>query len=492
MKQRLQGPRLSFWRQVPGRMRRGQAIIWLLATLAASAGALYALFNVSQVTVGKQRAVNAADAAALAGATAQARLLNLMAYSNRGMVANEVFLVQLLSIEAWMQYIEKTAGNFGTVLDIASLIPPLAPIAKPIGTVLDKISDVAGEIRDAFKDKVVPLWITAALEPAKAAIKLTQSALHLGGGLLAEDAAKNTVAANRSNFGGRMDAGVSMADTAAVRAVTFAINEKNWLEFSKLYDTTSRTDGRDILLASRDKFSASRPGRDWLNFSVLVVGLEKNGGSDLKGFDRWETQDTLETWAKVPCKTGICKEYTPIGWGRATADKTGTAGSTWGPNRSAQSLARAQGGRHKDWTGVPALYDIADKKVASREKLGLDFVVAVSRPGGNDFSTQGLGMATKLTSPLGSPDMPRRQEANQNTAFSKARVFFERPRRGLSNDFTASSLWRPDSAKEYGSLYSPYWQARLRDLTLVEKGSLITAMGLTPDKAVYTPGGQTP
>ena len=472
-----------------GRMRRGQAIIWLLATLAASAGVLYALFNVSQITVGKQRAVNAADASALAGATAQARLLNLMAYTNRGMVANEVFLIQMLSTESWLQYIEKTAGNFGTVLDIVGLIPPLAPFAKPAGKILDKVSDIAGKARDTLKDKVIPPMITV-LELAKTTLKLTQGAIHLGGGLLAEDAAKSIVAANRSNFGGRQDAGLAIADTGAVRAATFLLNEKNWLEFTKLYDKNERTDGRNILLASRDNFSASRPGRGWLNFSVLVAGLEKHGGSDLKGFDRWETQDTLETWAKVPCKAGFCKEYVPVGWGRSNADKSGTAGSTWAPNRTAQQLAKNDGGKHKDWTGVPALYDIKDKTVAARDKLGLDFIVAVARPGANDFSTEGLGMGAQLVSRLGSPHMPRRQEAGQNTAFGKARVFFERPRRGLTNDFTATSLWRPDSAKEYGSLYSPYWQARLRDLTAGEKVGLIAAMGLTPDKAIYTPGGQ--
>ena len=52
---------------------RGQAAIWLLGTLAASAAVMYAVFNTGQVIVGKQRAVNAADAAALAGATAEAR-----------------------------------------------------------------------------------------------------------------------------------------------------------------------------------------------------------------------------------------------------------------------------------------------------------------------------------------------------------------------------------------------------------------------------------
>jgi hypothetical protein len=69
-------------------------------------------------------------------------------------------------------------------------------------------------------------------------------------------------------------------------------------------------------------------------------------------------------------------------------------------------------------------------------------------------------------------------------------VFFERPQRGLSNDFTGTSLWRADSAKEYGSLFSPYWQGRLVDMSVGEKMALLGAMGMLPDHAIYTPGGQ--
>lgn len=474
---------------------RGQAVIWLLSTLAASAVVLYAVFSFGQLSVGKQRAVNGADAAALAGATAQARLLNLVAYTNRGMIANEVFLVQLVSVESWLQYIEKTAGNFGTVLDILSLIPPIAPFAKPAATALDKVSDVAGKARDIMKDDVIPPVIKA-LELAKTGLKVAQELIHGGGGLLAESAAKSVVEANRSTYAGRHDPGLAMADTGAVRAITFVANEKDWLNFSQLYSTkgSEREDAKHILENSRDNFSASRPGRDWLNFSfnagVSTQGLIKQGGSRLEGYGRWETQDTLEFFVHENFCPKDCDTYVPLGWGRSNADKSGSKGNTWDPGRAAQSWAHSGGGTHDGWSGVPELYDIKNKAVAQREQLGLDFLVAVSRAGANDFSSQGLGMGSKIDSPLGSPDLDRKLEANQHTAFAKARVFFERPRRGLVNDFTAAPLWRPDHAKEYGSLYSPYWQARLRDLSLAEKGALITAMGLSPDKAIYTPGGQ--
>lgn len=471
------------------RRQAGQAIVWLLATLAASAAVMYAVFNTSQITVGKQRAVNAADAAALAGGTAQARLLNLVAYTNRGMIANEVFLVQMLSMESWLQYVEKSAGNISTLLDVLSLIPPAAPFTKPLALVFDKVSDIAGQGHDMLKDTVIPPMIKA-LELAKDGLRLAQTAIHGGGGLLAEDVAKSLVNANRTSFGGRHDPGMAMADSAMVRGLTFAANQKDWTGFLKRYSNNERGDARQILMDSRDRFSADRPGTWLFNVDAGFTGLEKRGGSDLKGYTRWETQDTLEQWTKSPCKSGFCTNYVPVGWGRANADSGGSKGSTWSPGRQAQRNARSGGSAHDGWSGVPALYDVKDKSKAARESLGLDFIVALSRAGANDFSSQGLGMGAGLASPLGSADVTRKQHGGVQAAVAKARVFFERPRRGLVNDITANGLWRPDQAKEYGSLFSPYWQARLRDVSATEKGALAAAMGLTPDYIVYTPGGQ--
>ncbi len=481
------------------RSLRGQAMIWLLGMLAASAAVMFALFNTSQTVVGKERAVNAADAAALAGATAQARLLNLMAYTNRAVMANEVFLIQMLSLESWTQYVSRTTDNIGYVVDVASVVfPPLKALAEG----LHKAADMADKGHDALRDRVIPPMITV-LEKAKKTMLAAHKVLHLGGGLLAENAAKSVVSANRSNFEGRTDDGATIIDDDLVRPLTFAMNEVAWVRFTKLYEAGERRDAKQILMDSRDNFSTTRPGSWMVNWMlptspVTFIGLEKGGGSQLVDFDRWETEDTLELrnrWLgtcgriiKYPCWKN---SYLPIGWGRANADRWGSSGTVWSPRRMAQRFAQSDGGTHDGWTGVPSQYDIADKSAASRDKLGLDFLVAVGRPTGNDFSSTTLGVNKALSSPLGSPETPSRLAASRNTAFAKARVSFERPQRGLAKDITAVPLWRDDSAKEYGSLYSPYWQARLTDLSRGEKLAMLGAVGLPPDYLVYTPGGQT-
>ena len=461
---------------------RGQTMVWVLAALAVSAAVMYGVFNLTQLSVAKERAVNTADAAALAGSTVQARLLNLVAYNNRAMIANEVFLIQMISIQSWLQYVGKTANNFGTVANMIGIfVPPVAVIGnvlKQIGSAIDKVQEGLGKANDA---------IVKLLELSKNVIYAAHTVVLNTGGLIAQDAAKAVISANRSEFGVHKDAGVQLDNHAAVTGLTFVANNQRWMQFTKLYQGQNRGDARDVLLASRDEFSTSRPGAWWQKIPLTpFLGTEKNGGSELKNFDRWQTQDTFEIWTK-----GKRKIYAPIGWGRSNADQNGTKGDTMSPGRAAQSMARSQGSTHSGWSGVPKVYDISDKDVKSREtKLKVDFLIAVRRPQANQQTTTQMGIAVPTASPLGSPAMAETLEEGQLSAISKARVSFERPKRGLANDTTASSLWREDSAKEYGSLFSPYWQARLVDLSPGEKIALYTAMGITPDKSLYTPGGQ--
>jgi len=469
--------------------QRGQALIWLLGTLSAAAAVMYGVFNVSQLTVAKQRTVNAADAAALAGATVEARLLNLMAYNNRAMMANEAFLVQMLSLESWTQYFSRTADNIGYVMDVlGTLVPQVAIAAK----LLHELADVANEGHKDLGESIG--WVISALEGNKKLFSGSHFLVRTTGSLLAEDAAATITDANRAQFGQHSDAGVQLDRRPAVLALTLGANARDWVNFTRQYGVNGddRRDAANVLLASRDGFSVSRPGAGWLNFDAWLFGLDKDGGSRLKGYERWEAQDTLELWTKGLCgkPPRPCKIYTPIGWGRSNVDSPGGQGEVWSPKRSAQVLAYTEGTTHQKWTGVPHVYDIKDKSPSRRDHLGLDFVVVVSRAQSNTLTSNGLQLGVATGSVAGSSEMPERLAGNRLSAIGKARVFFERPRRDLPNDFTARSLWRPDGAKEHGSLFSPYWQARLADTGQREKAALLAAMGLAPDYVLYTPGGQ--
>jgi Putative Flp pilus-assembly TadE/G-like len=462
---------------------QGQALIWLLGTIATCAAVFYAVFSVGQLHAAKAKTVNAADAAALAGATVEARMLNLIAYNNRSMIANEVLLVQLISIESWLGYFRSTANNFGSVVDIVGTV---FWVVRPIGKLLDETAEAAEKARDGLKNSID--LAMKGLEVSKDGAAAAHKSLRLLGGLAAEDAATKVVVASRAEFGVHKDGGVEIDNSPPVRLLTFALNEKRWLSFTKRYGGNARVDARQVLLESRDEFSTNRPGQKWFNFNGGISGTVKQGGTRLQGFDRWEAQDTLETWVRAFAGK---KTYAPIGWGRANVDESGTQGSRWSPNRAAQSLAWNDGRNfsHEKWSGVPAVFDIADKALASRDTLGIDFVVAVRRRKENTMTSSTLGLGGATSAPTGSSEMPERLQGDQLGALAKARVSFIRPQND-SKDRTGVMLSRRDAAKEHGSLFSPYWQARLVDLTLKEKGALVSAMGVNPLNSLVTPGGQ--
>lgn len=453
--------------------------------MAAAAATMYGVYNLSQLNAGKEKAVNAADAAALAGATVEARALNLIAYNNRSIIANEVFLVQLTSMQSWLWYVHTTSENIGTILEYI-------PYLNVIGAILVEIGEIAGEASD-YTGEIIDIYIPV-LEALKDLFGVAHGALRFFGGALAEDAAGDIVAANKTTFGSpaRTDIGVEKDPRAPVQALTVGANQIRWISFSKRYSGDERADTRDILLRSRDDFSDDHRDGNWLtNIDLFVLGLEKNGGTRLHEYDRWESQDTLEYWEKHPCKSGVCTDYTPIGWGRANVDENGDSGDVWSPGRTAQKLAYSKDNKnHSDWSGVPSLYDIQDKSESARATLGVDFLIAVRRTQPATLTTSNIGIKPVETMPqVGTSNMDERLASNQLSAIAKARVSFERPKRN-SADWTGTSLFRNDSAKEYGSLFSPYWQARLSDFTPAEKAVLMASMGLNPGLAIMTPGGQ--
>jgi hypothetical protein len=484
-------------RRAPARSQRGQALIWLLGTLAASAAILYGVYNVSQTVNGKEKAVNAADASALAGATVEARMLNLMAYNNRSMVANEVFVAQLVSLDSWLGWAKSTAQNFATVL---AFVIPLEEIA----IVLEDTANVIGEIRDGEGELTdVAIGATEVEKQVLGAAHGVVSTLGFGA---AEDAATTVAKANRADFNAHADAGVSRAGGAA-EALTLGLNTASWVGFTRQYTGNQRGDSREVIQNARDQFATERKGHtfpfniDYIPLPPLKFGTEKNGPTVLKtdssGNDRWESEDTLEFWEKpIICFKHCDRSYQPVSWGGANADKNGGHGnSALPPGRFAQDMAWEDSFGHShgngsiaSWSGAPSFYDVDVKK--DRTTLAVEFTSVVVRAKSANPTSTNLGMqSVHSNNVLGSSEMPERLQGNQLAALAKAHVFFMRPQRGIVDKTAPGDLARPDNAKEYGSLYSPYWEARLMDFSMTDKMKLYAALGVNPLYAKMTPGG---
>jgi len=88
--------------------QRGQALIFVTITALVMILALLVMFNMGQLTTEKMKLQNTADAAAYSAAVAQARDYNFSAYLNRGMIANDAAVAQLVGLSSWLRNYKDT------------------------------------------------------------------------------------------------------------------------------------------------------------------------------------------------------------------------------------------------------------------------------------------------------------------------------------------------------------------------------------------------
>jgi hypothetical protein len=457
----------------------GQAILWFLATAAACCAVMIGIFNVGQLTSEKQKVVNAADAAAYSGALVEARTLNFMAYSNRLMVTTEVLVAQTVSMSSWVHYARNTTRNIKTVSQVASLIPVVGAAFAAISKVLEAVQKALDSAIKVVDDVMVPIVVRGESALVGAYKLAMVAAASPATPLEAQDTAARVVAANKTTFGGRTDHAAQIP--GAYQVLDFAINAKEWAGFTTQFKGADRKYAAEAIKKSRDAFSNDpcsdspncRGGADWMNISVAgVAGTEKYGGTKLsKDFNRWEAQDQFDFWIWAGKK-----KYTPVGWGRATLAEKETKGDIWpgGKGRPSSSLAYAENKAFKGWKGIPELYDVDNLSSSSsvdKENPTLHSVVAVVKKRSQMPTSETMGFAnTPIKSNIGSPEMSTDLAGEQILAVSRARVFFERPKRANPiRDFTGVALMRDDNRKELGSLYNPYWQVRLTEPTTAEK-----------------------
>jgi hypothetical protein len=304
-----------------------------------------------------------------------------------------------------------------------------------------------------------------------------------GGSVVGRDAAGHVVAANNSTFNDHTDAGLALDGRKLVEGLTFARNVEAWNGFFELADKNKRGDTARVVLDSRDRFTADRPGSDLINFDLWATGGEKHGGSNLRDFDHWENEDTYELWTW----TGK-KHYTPVGWARTNVNDDSKSSQVWDPYRPAQDLAESDGqsNMHGKWRGIPTVYDVKERDPKKLEKLEIGFTVVVSRAKENTLTTTKLGMESHDSAGVyGTPRMDERLQDDRLAAIGHSHVVFERPQNGRG-DWTAAALVRADSAKEYGSLFSPYWEARLAPIDILDKVALYKAMNVPVALALLT------
>lgn len=455
--------------------RSGQAFLWFLATLAASCATLIIVYNVGQVATEKEKTTNAADAVAMSGALVQARGMNLLAYNNRAIVANEMTIAQIASLDAWVKYNYQLTQNLAI---ITSWIPYVDEVTQSIANVMNRISSTVYEIAQ---------YVAPAFQAAVDALEYQRPVIIGLIPLAANDIAKQVAQQNR----------VELNDNLGF---TTAVDLKNFYDYwipvlgknNFLVDHTSssgkngsedRQAANDVIMNSRDQFSANRgPGKiiDGLNTALSFVPavtaqlIKSSGSAKLRDFDHWEAQDSLELQAKA-CAFGFCISLPvsgPVGWGRANvvgnnnptehnwADTGDCNGFGWGSACFWAFYNNDDISGFDPFKGVPDMLDLRDR---NRE---IKYYVSVKKKGDATTTSQRLGIATvDVPGPQGSPKVEDNLVKDELPAIAAAHVFFKRPKGGPSDptegNNTVGRLARKDGVQEYASLYNPYWQARL-------------------------------
>jgi len=465
----------------------GQAMVLGLVTILVLCVGVILLFDSGQTLNRKVQLTNAADAAAYSVAVQQARAWNFAAYMNRGRVANEIAVAQVVSLYSWMNMMHMTSITMRTTMDVLSAIPYVGVVFKILGTVFKAIETGAKVARKAYQ----PLG------------KVMVQALDALNGAFAAAATAVIEAISRVD-GFRIAGDVVVANAPGAQVATLGKGilagqllkaESDYLDSFRIprnagSGSTANRNGanryRNVVMQSRDEFSSDR-GEE---VNLGIIRFTAAGGTDMVEYNRWAAMDTMGLHVGLPFP--LDDVDLPLGWGGAQAVEryqnqrflqgfdSGRGwysdydrrryrpyGNTLRTNRIATNLASsdpnvtANGGRARDayftgYNGLRNYHDVKRGKAADPNATDAGPVFTV-------YADTALSTARTSSTidgiggPAGSPmAMQDRAPRGRMAALASAQVYFNRP-------FAYNPFKRKDGRLETGNLFSPYWQARLVD-----------------------------
>lgn len=494
---------------------------------------MVSMYTMGQQSINKMKLQNTVDAAAYSAVLAEARDYNFSAYTNRAVIANQVAVAQVVGITSWARNYAGTYNGPSSWVPqvLTSLGGPLAKVLwdtpvkayKPASKTFKSVMDTAGPITAKLLDGLIDILNTAqtiyhygtaltvaqtiGLSPAKVLDKLAgvdETSLGAVKDLLTFNDAYNVIKLNDNN------ADLSTPGTAAA-----IVHLAQWFTFTQKKDpNTANKDGpkgdrmAQVTIDSLDGFSKNRSTKDGgpaKNFpemmyltpfvvdptrfipyqnGALLMYLWHRGGTELK-----LVNNTKKTWSAmdgtgffgiaifwisilgIPIPIPIPFPFIPMGWGAAQAGPSsnlnpdnnfGTAaGAAYGGvynnvnTAGAAGIQRGQGaGTSLDTrAGLRTYFDV--KKVDDNTKdnlIGPSLILEVEKADNK--------IPTSNTISSGQFALNNGTQSGYMRSLSKAQIYFSRPKK----------LWaRGDGKTELGSLYNPYWQARLAPNNFLEQ-----------------------
>ena len=419
------------------------------------------MFNSGQLVQEKIRLTNTADAVAYSAGIYEARVLNYDAYTNRAIIANEIAIGQAVGLASWAKYAGTAASNISPYL---YLIPY---VGAALASAMDYIADIMDVITYAYAAAVT------LHDGAINALKLSQFAVH---------GPANAVAL-ASRFSVMKD--VAKKNDPDVVVDPLPVSD-DFMGFTQRYET--KDERKRMGQAVSDDRDAFLRSRNW-NFGLVFRALGCKIGTDIKKrgstelidlADGWKSMDTLSAhsyWLSIRRFRISCRHSeTPIGYGTAYSDDgLDDSGYSYAGSRSdnpnASSYAEstvANGFAPYTLTGgaIPEFYDLSESVLNdTKEDPRTSLAIRVYKPS----SKQRFSGGASIIKPAGRLDLYDGSHANaESAAVSRVEVYFERP------DGKNQLYGR----EEYGSLFNPYWQARLAPVSAGQRALAQLRQGL--------------
>jgi len=508
------------------RKQRGQSLVFITVTSVIVLLVTLVMFNSGQLSYHRIKLQNTADAAAYSAAVAEARDLNFSAYMNRGMIANQVAVAQIVSLTGWARNFNDTYN--GEYVSIQQVIASLSSLQAMWTGPFDIAKGISTGIKDVLDPVAGPAVkvIDGLIDALSSASKIYHYAMFVS---IPVDVVPKVVKANEPE--------AKVSDLGQVALIAYGVN---YFNFTKQFSPKSATDGDDrmakVTQASTDLFYKDRSLPPIWPLPILIdptrlftygVGpllmmqfhsggsaLKTNSGDPNQNFQGWDSLDATGLFVimcvtipvfGIPVPIPFPLPPLPAGAGAAAAGNsawispqglgvTNNFGHRNSTNSGVDPAATVQFGavHYNPMTAIPAwikvaegpganldsragirdYYDIADniKNNASQQAnatnntnlndVAPSWVVEVERPN-NSLITSSTGDYSIGGGTDGKLNLPMSNPSNNLRALSKAQAYFSRPK---------SLFPRDDGKSEWGSLYSPYWQARLVPNNLLEQG----------------------
>lgn len=494
---------------------RGQALVLFVTLLGVLCLGVLLLFNTGQVVNRKVRLTNAVDAAAYSVAAEEARKLNFAAYMNRGRVANEVAVAQMVSIWSYYNFVQNHVEMHREISQWLAMIPIINFIAAPINAAYTGLDVGLDAARPGIKQAVTQgVRVLDEVDGYLAEAADTMIAYS------ADDAGQRDVVALAEAVLERNDphAGLS-ASAGNVLVGQLQAAHDEYIQRFRLPRSGTNPDMdryRNVVMESRDYFSRDRKStfplipETTIGPTTFGLAVEGRGGTDMVDYDRWAGLDAMSLVPKIETRTEVCvlgictpdvvidtsPPDMPFGGGGAQAveQNRGQRFDDYRNGRGFNSALNYEGRHYAPYSDVDSLdlaafwarnlpvpkdhprseaylpeyeglrdYDDIAPGKAMTPNDGPVFTVYASS--GED-SVRTSENIDGMGGPPGSTVSLEGSEAGDRyTALASAQVYFHRPM--ALSQFKRTLLGRKRQDKglrdvgESGSLFSPFWQARL-------------------------------